>query len=78
MKTPRNLSGSDLLKILSKHGYQIVRQVGSHVRLTRKTDKGDQHITIPMHDPIKIGTLNDILNDVSFHLNLTKEEILNR
>ncbi len=34
MKLPRDLSGSELTKALSKLGYVIDHQTGSHIRLT--------------------------------------------
>ncbi len=77
MKIPRNLSGKELIKILGKFGYQTSRQKGSHVRLTLNSGNESFHVTIPLHNPIKIGTLLGILNDVSIHLNIPKEEILN-
>lgn len=60
MKTPRNLSGSELTKNLEKLGYVVVRQKGSHVRLTT-LQNGEHHLTIPAHNPIKVGTLAEIL-----------------
>lgn len=75
MRIPRDLSASDLIKILKKLGYDVTRQTGSHIRLTT-TVKGQHHVTVPNHDPIKIGTLNSILSDVSDHLGIDKEEIL--
>jgi hypothetical protein len=36
------------------------------------------HITIPAHDPLKIGTLGAILGEVAMHLKLTREELLER
>ena len=68
MKLPRDLSGSGLIKLLSKHGYVVTRQMGSHIRLTLNKDQQQFHITIPNHNPIKMGTLNKILNDVSSQL----------
>ncbi|WP_423148544.1 type II toxin-antitoxin system HicA family toxin [Rubrolithibacter danxiaensis] len=76
MKLPRDISASELIKILSKYGYQVSRQRGSHIRLTRITDKAVHNITIPNHNPIKIGTLSGILNDICSHLNISKEELL--
>ena len=76
-KIPRDLSGKDLIKQLKKFGYQQTRQVGSHIRLTTE-EKGVHHITIPAHDPIKIGTLSNILKDVASHFEITKEELTNR
>jgi len=74
MKTPRNLSAQDLIKILSKYGYEPTRQKGSHIRLTKFSDKGDHHITIPNHDPLRLGTLSSILNDVADHLGINKDD----
>ena len=34
MKTPRNVSGPELLKALRVLGYERIRQDGSHIRLT--------------------------------------------
>ena len=37
MKLPRDIGGEDLIKLLAKFGYEVVRQTGSHVRLKSKT-----------------------------------------
>jgi len=77
MRLPRDLSGVDLARALRKVGYQIVRQSGSHIRMTRLA--GEQHhVTIPAHDPLKIGTLAAILGDVASHLNLGRDDLLRR
>jgi hypothetical protein len=34
------------------------------------------HITVPDHDPIKIGTMSAILSDIAEHRNQTKEDLL--
>jgi predicted RNA binding protein YcfA (HicA-like mRNA interferase family) len=75
MKIPRNISGRSLAKKLEIFGYSITRQTGSHIRLTT-TQSGEHHITIPRHNPLKIGTLSSILNAVSEHFEKTKEEII--
>jgi predicted RNA binding protein YcfA (HicA-like mRNA interferase family) len=74
MKTPRDLSAHDLIKILVKYGYQITRQKGSHIRLTITSVKGEHHVTIPNHNPLKLGTLSSIVNDVSTFLEINKED----
>ncbi|MGI4021652.1 MAG: type II toxin-antitoxin system HicA family toxin [Janthinobacterium lividum] len=52
MKTPRDLSAQDLIRILVKYGYQITRQKGSHIRLTQVSDKGgEHHVTVPNYNP---------------------------
>jgi predicted RNA binding protein YcfA (HicA-like mRNA interferase family) len=77
MKLPRDLSGPELAKSLRAFGYEITRQTGSHLRLTTQ-QRGEHHVTIPNHSPVKIGTLSGILNDVSQHLGISREELLNR
>ncbi len=75
MKIPRSISGKELSKVLSKLGYVITRQTGSHIRLTTNRE-GQHHITIPNHNPIKIGTLSAIINDISEHFGKTRNEII--
>ncbi|MBE0436628.1 MAG: type II toxin-antitoxin system HicA family toxin [Methylomicrobium sp.] len=77
MKLPRDLTGILLAKKLAVLGYQITRQTGSHMRLTT-LEKGEHHITIPAHNPLRTGVLSAILNDVASHFNLTRDELLNR
>ncbi len=76
-KIPRNLSGRDLIMYLKKLGYEQSRQVGNHIRLTTE-NKGVHHITISAHDPIKIGTLSNILKDIARHFEISREELINR
>ncbi len=49
--------------------------MGSHIRLTTEIN-GIHHITIPDHNPIKIGTLSNILKDIAYHLEISKEELI--
>jgi predicted RNA binding protein YcfA (HicA-like mRNA interferase family) len=75
MKVPRDLSGSDLIKLLKKYGFEQTRQSGSHIRLTTYKE-GEYHITVPNHSPLKIGTLSSIISDVAIHLKMSKEELM--
>ncbi|MFZ5555291.1 MAG: type II toxin-antitoxin system HicA family toxin [Pseudomonadota bacterium] len=77
MKLPRDLSGADLAKALARVGYRVTRQTGSHLRLT--TDAPTvHHVTIPAHDPLKVGTLAAILADVGANLKLDRDQLLRR
>jgi predicted RNA binding protein YcfA (HicA-like mRNA interferase family) len=78
MKVPRDISANKLIKMLSTLGYSQTRQVGSHIRLTLNKDNQSFHITIPNHNPIKIGTLNNILNDISAQVKISKQELIER
>jgi predicted RNA binding protein YcfA (HicA-like mRNA interferase family) len=76
-KIPRDISGRELAKLLGKKfGYQIVREVGSHIRLNSNYAGREHKITIPDHSAIKIGTLNNVLKDISEYLSINKEELL--
>lgn len=77
MRLPRDVSGADLVKSLRQFGYEITRQVGSHIRLTTETN-GVHHITVPSHSPLRIGTLASILDDVARHLQISRDELLSR
>jgi predicted RNA binding protein YcfA (HicA-like mRNA interferase family) len=77
MKLPRDISGKDLIKALEDLGYRIIRQKGSHVYLTIVYD-GEHHIAVPLHNPLKLGTLAGILNDVAQHLNVSKAELIKK
>jgi predicted RNA binding protein YcfA (HicA-like mRNA interferase family) len=77
MRLPRDISGAELGRALKSLGYQITRQTGSHLRLTT-TERGQHHVTIPSHDPIKVGTLAAILGDVAAHFELTRDELIQR
>ncbi len=78
---PRRLpviSGKKLISFLNEMGYQVVRQRGSHVRLEKSTEAGVHKITIPNHDPIAKGTLNDILTKVSVWNQMPKAKLIDR
>ena len=77
MKVPRDLSGHDLARALRELGYRIDHQTGSHLRLTTQV-AGEHHVTIPAHDPLKIGTLNAILGEVADHAGATRQQLLRR
>ncbi len=75
MRIPRDITGSQLAQKLKSLGYQKTRQTGSHIRLTTQ-EKGEHHLTIPDHNPIKIGTLAFILSDIASHFDISKEELI--
>ncbi len=75
-RIPRDIGGQELVKLLDKFGYVVIRQTGSHIRL-QSVIKGKAHvITIPDHNPVKIGTLNNILNDISAYLSIDKKKLV--
>ena len=77
MKTPRDLSGIELINALGVFGYTRVRQTGSHVQLVTQ-QRGEHHLTVPLHSPLRIGTLNAIVKLVAEHFDLSKNDVLDR
>jgi predicted RNA binding protein YcfA (HicA-like mRNA interferase family) len=72
------VSGRALLKLLNSLGYQVIRQKGSHIRLRKVSGLGEHNITVPNHETVAKGTLNDILTRVSLWNNIPKEELIER
>ena len=67
----RILSGKEVIKVLEKKGLSITRTVGSHVRLSSKTNDGENfHITIPLHKELKKGTLKGIISELERYISL--------
>jgi predicted RNA binding protein YcfA (HicA-like mRNA interferase family) len=75
MKLPRDISASDLIGLLKVFGYTVVRQTGSHIRLTT-IQNGEHHLTIPRHDPLRVGILAALLSETAVHLGLSRDEFL--
>ncbi len=46
------MSGDEMLKLFEKHGWQKVRQKGSHVIIQKE---GERPETIPLHRELKKG-----------------------
>jgi predicted RNA binding protein YcfA (HicA-like mRNA interferase family) len=75
-KLPRDIDGLELVKALKKFGYLVVRQTGSHMRLSCAKDGLNHFITIPAHSPLKIGTFSAILDDVAAFHSIGKDELI--
>jgi len=77
VRLPRDISGERLASNLRTLGYRLTRQTGSHLRLT--TDqRGEHHVTIPNHDPLRVGTLAGILADVAAHFEVSRDELIEK
>jgi predicted RNA binding protein YcfA (HicA-like mRNA interferase family) len=76
-RLPRDLTGESLAKSLSMLGYAQTRQTGSHMRLTTQ-EGGEHHVTVPRHDPLRVGTLGGILAEVAAHFETSRDDIIQR
>lgn len=69
MSSIPQISGNKLIKALEKIGFRVVRQKGSHIRLSRILKGRKQLITVPNHKVIRKGTLlNGILKPIGLSL----------
>jgi predicted RNA binding protein YcfA (HicA-like mRNA interferase family) len=76
MKLPRDVSGDELARLLARYGYRTTRQTGSHLRLTTTFKGHEHHVTIPIHSPLKIGTISGILKDVASYLEIAYQQFV--
>ena len=66
MSKLRVLSGKKVVKILSRFGFEVVSQKGSHIKLRRiSPDGAKQTLTVPLHDELDRGTLKAIIRQAS-------------
>jgi predicted RNA binding protein YcfA (HicA-like mRNA interferase family) len=75
LRLPRDLSGLEFAKLLSRYGYEVTRQAGSHIRLTSAFRGSQHHITVPAHKSLKLGTLIGILSEVATYLEMGRAEV---
>ena len=57
------LSGREVVKALSKVGFALARQKGSHIILTKETEESKKGVVVPNHKEIAKGTLRSIIED---------------
>lgn len=62
------LSGEELIKVLRKAGFEVVRQRGSHVSL----QKGNYRTVVPLHYELSRGALLGILKQCG----LSREDLI--
>ncbi len=70
MKLPV-LSGKEMVKILSKFGFTVLDQKGSHVIMYGEKDGIKRKPVVPQHSGIAKGTLLSILKQAG----LTREDL---
>jgi predicted RNA binding protein YcfA (HicA-like mRNA interferase family) len=75
MKLPRGVSAERLIRALERLGYAVIRQKGSHIRLFHQAAP-THSISVPLHDPLKIGTFHGILVEVAQAQSVSIQDIL--
>jgi predicted RNA binding protein YcfA (HicA-like mRNA interferase family) len=54
-------SGAELCRLLGAHGFQVVRQKGSHVIMQKTVPGSTITVPVPNHREIRVGTLKSIV-----------------
>lgn len=75
MKLPRGVSADNVIHAMERLGYGMIRQKGSHVRLQHKGPPVHT-ITVPLHNPLKTGTLHGILSEIAQARSIGIESII--
>ena len=76
MKLPRDLSGTEVARRLSRHyGYRVTRSRGSHMTVTLTAAGGEHQVTVPRHRDVRVGTLAAIIADVAAFLGVPKPAV---
>lgn len=55
------LSAREIISALKKLGFDVVKQRGSHIKLSRKTTSRKITTIVPSHKTVMAGTLKGIL-----------------
>lgn len=65
----RRLSGTDVAAILSKFGFAIHSQRGTHMKLRRVGSQGEkQTLVVPAHKELDWGTLRAIIRQANRYI----------
>lgn len=71
MKLPRDISGDQAVRALIRLGFEHQRQTGSHVILRKE----NRTVVVPMHRPIKAGTLKGLMEQADVSLKEFRKHI---
>lgn len=71
MRLPRDVTGSEAVKALRRLGFEERRQTGSHVILRKES----RTVVVPMHKPIKPGTLKGLIEQAGLTVELFVTEL---
>ena len=61
MPPRKQFSGTALVRLLEQHGFEVIRQKGSHRVLQKRAGASCVTVIVPMHKDLKPGTLASII-----------------
>jgi len=70
----RVLSGRQVCKIMAEHGFEQVRQKGSHLIMQKRIGNTTVTVPVPDHDELMMGTLLGIIRQSGLPCSLFETE----
>jgi predicted RNA binding protein YcfA (HicA-like mRNA interferase family) len=70
----RILSGRQVCQIIARHGFEEIRQRGSHIIMQKKIENSTITIPVPNHREIKAGTLMSIVRQSQLSRSIFESE----
>ncbi|HNS52680.1 MAG TPA: type II toxin-antitoxin system HicA family toxin [Anaerolineae bacterium] len=70
----RVLSGRQVCKIMAEHGFEQVRQKGSHLIMQKRAGNTTVTVPVPDHDELRMGTLLGIIRQSGLPRSLFETE----
>lgn len=67
------VSGKQTGRVLTRLGFELKSQHGSHMKFVRKTDLGTETVVVPNHQVLRKGTLHSILKYLKLDLKRFKD-----
>lgn len=64
----KRLSADDVVAILESFGFQVHSQKGSHIKLRRVGELGNETLIVPNHKQLDTGTCRAILRQASQYI----------
>ena len=74
-KSPRSVSGWEVIRALERLGFRQVRQHGSHVILKKQTPAGEIGCVVLLHGDLAAGTLRSVLRQAQVDLDTFLENL---
>jgi predicted RNA binding protein YcfA (HicA-like mRNA interferase family) len=71
VKIPRDVNGTDAARALRRLGFDVKRQTGSHLIMR----KDGRTVVVPMHKPIKPGTLSGLIEQAGVSVEIFCAEL---
>lgn len=64
----KRMSADDVIAILKSFGFQVHSQKGSHIKLRRVGELGNETLIVPNHKQLDTGTCRAILRQASQYI----------